>query len=151
MAGRQPLSIFYTVTHERLNHAINTSRQLTQGLRGRGLSPAQADEITSHLLAAQKLAQGRTIKLATGKLTRRRTLWRRDPRCFWCGRLTVFEEHGRPDSATLDHLYSRLHPRRRDTRKHLPSTVLACYCCNQERGAPAGRVSETCPVVDANK
>jgi len=136
----------------RLSTAINQARQLTQALRGRGLPALAADAIAEHLRAAQRLAAGRSDSnsLTCAKQprpTRRRVLWRRDPRCFWCGRLTVFETFGREDSATLDHLFSRRHPRRSDPRKHLPPTVLACYGCNQERGAKEPTTAGACPVL----
>jgi len=55
------------------------------------------------------------------------------PFCFWCNRQTTLVRgfgDSPPDGATVDHLYSRLHPKRFvDSSK-----VLACYACNQERG-----------------
>lgn len=64
------------------------------------------------------------------KLQRNR-LWRKDPHCHWCGRLTVNEQGVRPDAATLDHVYSRLDFRRKGQGKH----VLACWECNQARAS----------------
>ena len=78
---------------------------------------------------------------------RRLLLWRKDPRCFWCGRVTIYATSGTPNAATLEHVYPRGHPRRADPARHLPSTVLACYRCNQERGAPAPTTGQTCPVI----
>jgi hypothetical protein len=49
--------------------------------------------------------------------------------------LTVLETPkpiSRSDVATVDHLYSRLHPLRRD---HRNECVLACYQCNMQRSA----------------
>lgn len=145
----------------RLAHAINTARQLAQNARGKDLAPETADEVASRLREALRLireakaGEGREAgpspapKPAREKSqpTRRRLLWRRDPRCFWCGRVTVFEAHNTPEAATVEHVYPRTHPRRRDTRRHLPSKVLACYGCNQARGAPTANTSDVCPVV----
>lgn len=62
---------------------------------------------------------------------RRKRLHENNPHCHWCGILTV--EGGSPrhaNAATLDHVYSRLDPRRASG----PSpVVLACYSCNQRR------------------
>jgi hypothetical protein len=135
------------VTLLHLSTAINQARQLTQALRGRELPAERADELAELLRAAQALARGR--KPQPQKPTRRRVLWRRDPRCFWCGVVTTFATHGRPDSATVDHLYPRGHPRRSDPRKHLPPVVLSCYGCNQERGAKPATVSAVCPLLRA--
>jgi hypothetical protein len=66
------------------------------------------------------------------KATRRRRLWRRDPRCFRCGRETDITTINHDDSATVEHIYPR-------SPKHappLPATVPACAKCNHERGAP---------------
>jgi hypothetical protein len=67
-------------------------------------------------------------------------LWEKDHRCHWCGVETILKvPHGKkhpPTFATVDHLYSRLDPRRR-----IPSeigeerTVLACKRCNEDRAA----------------
>lgn len=72
------------------------------------------------------------------RLPRMRTrLFRADPHCFWCGclvRLNV--PHGTPDLATVDHLYSRFHPARKENHKRQDRVlhVLACFACNHERG-----------------
>lgn len=58
-------------------------------------------------------------------------------RCFWCGCATVFEKRGafQPKNfATLDHLYSRLDPKRKEPAvRGQRRWVLACYACNQAR------------------
>jgi hypothetical protein len=82
---------------------------------------------------------------------RRLALWLRDPRCFWCGRVTNYDTAGRGNSATLEHVYPRGHPRRSDPDKHLPPTLLACHKCNTERGAPQATTSQTCPVIELAK
>lgn len=73
---------------------------------------------------------------------RRRILWARDPHCHWCGRLTAYATPllsvgvrvpPPNDLATVDHLDSRLSGRRGQTPGE--RTVLACYACNQNRGA----------------
>jgi 5-methylcytosine-specific restriction endonuclease McrA len=61
----------------------------------------------------------------------REALWRKDPRCFWCGKLTVLTEAKQRNAATIDHLYSRLHPKRENNG--LINTVLACRACNIQR------------------
>lgn len=64
-------------------------------------------------------------------------LHRSDPRCFWCGRKTELDAaHADPVLATVDHLYSRLHPQRvgKHSRYENVLHVLACYQCNHERG-----------------
>ena len=82
------------------------------------------------------------------KPTRRALLWRRSALCFWCGRATRLDaEMNADDAATVDHVYSRLHPRRQSPVRHLPPSVLACYRCNQERGAKRPTAGETCPVL----
>jgi hypothetical protein len=135
---------------------INQARQLTQKLRGPVLKPETADKIATALREIQRLLGGKEVyssneKTKTGKPTRRRTLWRRDPHCFWCGRLTVFEAFNSDDAATLEHIYHRNHPRRRDARRHLPGTVLACRRCNSERGSPEVTTGEECPVIVAER
>lgn len=74
---------------------------------------------------------------------RRLLLWRRDPRCFWCGRVTRIEaEQSAPDLATKDHL----HRKGQREGRALPSCVLACLECNSGRGQPKPP-TETCPVL----
>lgn len=66
---------------------------------------------------------------------RRLALFQADPHCHWCGRLTVWwaETGPGPDNAaTIDHLRSRLDPKR-GKRGGGPHTVLACRRCNQLR------------------
>lgn len=70
----------------------------------------------------------------------RKRLWQeQDRRCFWCGTLTVLPPDGAPkrfipqdDTATTDHLDSRLSPERGKHPGEL-RRVMACYKCNQER------------------
>lgn len=64
-------------------------------------------------------------------------LFRANPHCFWCGRKTRLDvAHGSSDFATVDHLYSRFHPRRVDRHREQKGAlhVLACHECNNERG-----------------
>lgn len=67
----------------------------------------------------------------------RTKLWRRNPRCYYCGIHTVNINRAgngkskafRDDEATLEHLHSRLNPERgqhRGKRTH----VIACRKCN---------------------
>lgn len=63
---------------------------------------------------------------------RREFLHHEDPHCFWCGKLTVLTDAKQRNAATLDHLYSQQHPRRRSNG--ITDTVLACRACNVQRG-----------------
>lgn len=73
-----------------------------------------------------------------GKHSRRKyQLWLRDPRCYWCGKVTVILDLTKIKKpplnlATLDHLRSRLNEERGSD--HKVNTVLACLECNQNRG-----------------
>lgn len=67
--------------------------------------------------------------------------WRRrmfdfDPRCYWCGRKTVWcapaDGIMPADGATVDHLHSRYDRERRGNTR-MVSVVLACYECNNRR------------------
>jgi hypothetical protein len=126
-------------------------------LRGHGLKPEVADEIAVRLRECAKLLGGKELpdrpakKKGDPKPTRRRQLWRRDPHCFWCGRVTRFDEHYTDDAATVEHVYHRAHPKRRSPKRHLPATVLACRKCNSERGAPEAREFSECPVILAER
>lgn len=67
----------------------------------------------------------------------RQRLFRANPHCFWCGRkVNIGASHSQPEGATVDHLYSRLHPEResRHSQQNTVLHVLACYACNHERG-----------------
>lgn len=77
----------------------------------------------------------------TKKLLRAR-MWRANPHCYWCGVETVLIEghHGQQkpsNMATIDHLYSRLHPLRHTQPRRGGGgerrLVLACDECNQRR------------------
>lgn len=72
-------------------------------------------------------------------LARRLRMFRRDPHCYWCGIQTVLGAEGQSNHATVDHLYSRLHPLR--PTYHVAGSdrtavlhVLSCAQCNQARG-----------------
>jgi len=67
------------------------------------------------------------------KLSKRAHLFAKDPLCFWCERLTVLETTKpirNANVATIEHLYSRLHPKRKE---HPHLVVLACFGCNMAR------------------
>lgn len=86
------------------------------------------------------------------KVQRRRALWKANPRCRACGVLTILPEElakklGRPPGklfplpqryqdvlATLEHVYSRLDPRRRIAVRGELRQTLYCWKCNTERG-----------------
>jgi hypothetical protein len=113
---------------------------------------ANSEKITRHVERVRQLVKGENAdQSANPKPTRRRVLWRRDPRCFWCGTVTRFDAYHESDAATLEHIYHRRHPKRRSTKRHLPSYVLACRKCNSERGAPEAREFEVCPAVAAER
>jgi len=71
---------------------------------------------------------------------KRNKLFKNDPNCYWCGKLTVNRDRKLEESsstkdndATVDHLYSKFQPERyRDGYKGI--VVLACGKCNHERG-----------------
>lgn len=71
-------------------------------------------------------------------------LFRADPHCFWCGKLTFVDvEINHSRLATVDHLYSRLHPEREIKHRQQKGVlhVLACRSCNHRRAVDeqAGR------------
>ena len=73
------------------------------------------------------------------KLSKRALLFAQDPYCFWCGRITVLQTTKpiRNDNvATIEHLYSRLHPKRKE---HPHLVVLACFGCNMARSHAENR------------
>lgn len=71
---------------------------------------------------------------------RRERLFARDPHCFWCGTELVLPDPARAggrlakNTATLDHLRSRLTPTRGEPTHGRAATVLSCLSCNFERG-----------------
>ena len=69
----------------------------------------------------------------------RRQIWLRDRgECHWCGKRTVLEGSEKlANLGTVDHLFSRLDPRRYAGNVPL---VLACHACNQFRGQVDGMV-----------
>lgn len=79
--------------------------------------------------------------LGNSRLGRRKVrLWLSDPRCHWCGRVTVLasligKRRQFAELATIDHLYSRLHPLRSAPKRHPREerTVIACHECNLRR------------------
>jgi 5-methylcytosine-specific restriction endonuclease McrA len=67
-------------------------------------------------------------------------LARQDPTCWYCGVLVreyITENGGdqEPDQATLEHLVSRRNPMRLVPGDGTVRRVLACYDCNNSRGA----------------
>lgn len=94
-------------------------------------------DITIQLTGVKAQCQAGTltpdIVLPPHKRSRRELMFRANPHCFWCGTVTALRREkpiALPDSATVDHLYSKLHPERKINRSY----VLACYACNNERG-----------------
>lgn len=92
---------------------------------GRGL-PHLCKKVVPFLVMSKKKGNRVTIR------SNQRVTLEGFPFCFWCNCQTVLVKPGTitlpPDAATVDHLYSRLHPKRDETLK-----VLACNRCNQER------------------
>jgi hypothetical protein len=83
------------------------------------------------------------------KRSRRMRLFLRGPCCFWCGRVTVYETSKpirNPLAATVDHLFSQLHPRRREGWNWY---VLACYECNLSRAHAEAMKLEFIPRLNS--
>lgn len=86
---------------------------------------------------------------STAKLQRQLLLmWNDNPHCHWCGRLTTLkgraEQRLTPETATLDHLYSRFDARRKEVNRTTEKRrLLACYECNQRRCREAVAASNT--------
>lgn len=74
--------------------------------------------------------------LGKSQLLRRQRyrFWEKNPKCFYCGKITRFIEQSggsqEDDYATIEHLKSRLNPDRGSTKRN---RVLSCYQCNQSR------------------
>lgn len=140
------------MTLARLSNHISAARQLTQGARGVELDPLRADTIAAFLRAAAQLVragaktpegeQPRPIEVDTD--ARRFRLWRSDPRCLWCGRVTRIESVQDDNAATLDHIHPKGHRQGKRLR-----TVLACRRCNSRRGQPKATPSNVCPVIES--
>jgi 5-methylcytosine-specific restriction endonuclease McrA len=66
-------------------------------------------------------------------------LGRTDPTCWYCGLLVREYEPAdgiqEPDQATLEHLISKRNPMRLNPGDGTTRRVLACYDCNNSRGA----------------
>jgi hypothetical protein len=69
---------------------------------------------------------------------RKLALLAEDPHCFWCGVEVAdyvpreYDSHRPRHMATIDHIYSRVHPHRVSGGRG--KWVLACYPCNHTRG-----------------
>lgn len=66
-------------------------------------------------------------------------MWKQDPHCRQCGRLTVlsvYKNHKAiPDNtATLEHVFSRLNPLRLLKTPGVKRRTLLCRACNQTNG-----------------
>jgi len=71
-------------------------------------------------------------------VVRRYVLWRKDPHCNWCGRLTVLYPSDTKklpeDAATIDHMIDRNDPSHDyKVKQGKQTTVLACRRCNEQR------------------
>jgi len=132
-----------------LAQAINLARGRASLLRQQHrLEKAAGEELSRLLKEAANIVKAHRDDRRKRR-TRRRRMWGRDCRCFWCGIVTTIKTVNLPNSATVEHIYPRSDPRRRDTRRHLPTFVLACSRCNGERGEKWASKPETCPVVIA--
>lgn len=74
------------------------------------------------------------------KSRHRERLFKQDPHCHWCGRLTKLftpapGQKAPGDMATVDHVISRLTRTSRAEYHHKSNKVLACENCNRRRGA----------------
>lgn len=57
-------------------------------------------------------------------------MWKEDPHCRKCGRLTKYKWKFRePDVATIEHVYPKGHPLR---ATHVHVQILYCYDCNKK-------------------
>ena len=70
------------------------------------------------------------------KKRRLENLYKKNPRCYWCGcEVKMFNDQDERDKskrgATLDHVFSKLNPRRLLRKKG--TLVLSCRQCNQDR------------------
>lgn len=76
---------------------------------------------------------------------RRARLFAENPLCFYCGVETTLDtKRNLPNMATIEHLFPRLHPRRRE-----PNTtgerrlVLACSACNNAKSVADAKIGLT--------
>lgn len=79
------------------------------------------------------------MSLSKQKIKRRDRLWRENPNCFYCGRVTQkpnpFGGYNPPNACTLEHLYSRYNPKRYSLAKpNEERTVISCRACNEKMG-----------------
>ena len=85
--------------------------------------------------------------MSTAKILnkQRKRMFEEHPFCHWCGRpLQLIERNGgvaRGDAATIDHVYSRLHPDRVTPCHNEKRRVLACYKCNNERSREETKIT----------
>jgi hypothetical protein len=93
------------------------------------------------------------MAMARDNSSARKRLFFHDPHCFWCGKLTVFSMDSKlkHDAATVDHLYSRLHPERRAARRGRGRLVLACNQCNKDRSNAETRGLMFIPKLEGRK
>lgn len=85
-------------------------------------------------------------------------LYRQDPRCHWCKRVTkltcekFIRGHADPLMATIDHVVSRYHPHRWvKKKKHHRRKVLACYECNHNRSVQETLCLSRAEVLERSK
>ncbi len=69
---------------------------------------------------------------------RRKRLFEENPHCCYCGVLTVLTNtvggQMPPNAATVEHIYPRLHPKRREPNYSQEKRLaLACFKCNNEK------------------
>lgn len=72
------------------------------------------------------------------RLIREALYVKQDGKCYWCDKDTnhpprLNRDMQNNDTATLDHLYHRGHPKRKSHKTN--AYVMACYECNQKRAA----------------
>lgn len=67
----------------------------------------------------------------------KRRLWKRDPHCFWCKKLTL--EKGWPlgkvpdNASTIDHILNRIFAETNEQYRSAANCVLSCNKCNQDK------------------
>lgn len=67
-----------------------------------------------------------------------RMWWQQGGHCHWCDRRVFLEIVGQPlppETATLDHVFTKNDPRREHPPKGSIAHVVACHGCNNERGS----------------
>ena len=105
--------------------------------------------VTRTLSTMLTTMSNRTLKLE---------LYKKDPRCHWCKRITklicqpFIRGHADPLMATIDHVVSRYNPHRWvKKKKNHRRKVLACYECNHSRSVQETLCLSRAEVLERSK